>query len=150
MKTRIFLTTLMLIVASYMVTEASGTKANDTLNPSTIENSIEPNLTAGTQTAEGIYTSPVGQGITFENGMNKTGIEMANAESVVNNSLLNDWISSRNNWEDTGNDMISTESVVENSLLGNWITCRDDWEQNKDNMELLKEWMISRDSWEQK
>jgi len=151
MKTRIFLTTMMLIFASYMVTEASSTKANDTLNPSTCEISMEANPTAGTQTADGMYTNAVNQAITFENGLNETGTEMANVESVVENSLLRDWISSRDNWEDTGiNDMISTESVVEYSLLGNWITCRDDWEQNEDNMELMEEWISSRDSWEQK
>ena len=135
MKTRIFTTVAMLILASNLI---AGTTYR-----------IEKDTT--TVLAYAAYEKS-----SFEI-RSENSVVISEAIHVNNADILENWVATRESWEQEGSEAETGNLLMEAVNLEEWISGMESWEQegepgNSDLMETvnLEEWIVSRESWEQK
>jgi hypothetical protein len=134
MKTRIFTTAAMLILATQLI---AGTTNMNEKDSTSVLAYVSPDKSS--------FETSAGNTV-FNSGMNYT----------VTANILEEWIAARETWEQEGSEATTGNFHMEPVNLEEWISERELWEQESEpaKTELietvsLEEWIASRESWEQ-
>jgi hypothetical protein len=130
MKTRIFIMTLVVLLAVATIAEARNHRIKNTSIASCHENTVVQ----------------LSQKIVVDNPL----------EVAIN---LEEWITSRENWEQDVQETVTDNSIEQTANLEEWIISRDNWEQEGEEMgnsfahvesSKMEEWIASIENWEQR
>jgi hypothetical protein len=134
MKTRIFTTTAMLILAIQLIAGTTNMNQKDS-------------------TMVLAYVSPGKNSFETSAGNNVFHSDMNNSVTV---NVLEEWIAARESWEQEGSEATAGNFHMEPVNLEEWISERESWEQGSETARFelieavsLDEWVASRQNWEQ-
>jgi hypothetical protein len=140
MKTRIFLTAMMIALTTCAIAGSNHFRGEDTLSTFNLA-VISEQSGSEAMTAEATYTLPVEM--------------LPSGSTSVNSNLLEEWMENRESWEseNAGTDALTMEPAN----LEGWVESREAWEKQSTESESaplvqqvnLEGWIAGLESWEQ-